>query len=177
MRPFHIGTTLALYPHKYQSNPRKEIRKMKKTWVALSLVAIVMMGVSLAYAQGPGFGRGFGKRGDCAGPCGDSSLSAEQKGELQQLRKKFFDETASLRETIRSTRFELRTLWTDAKANPEAIQAKEKELRELQNQMKDKMVQFRLEARNHLTDEQLSQFGACGGGRGGRGPGLGRGCN
>jgi Spy/CpxP family protein refolding chaperone len=157
---------------------------MKKTLVILSLAAMVVMGVTFAYAQGPGFGPGFGRkgdcggRGDCGGPCGNSTLSAEQKAELQQLRQKFFDETASLREGVRSKRLELRTLWADPKADPAAIQAKEKELRELTNQMRDKMVQFRLEARNHLTDEQLAQFGACGGGQGrgqGRGPGRGQG--
>ncbi len=93
---------------------------MKKTLVAISLVALVVMGVTYAYAQGPGFGPGFGRKGDCAGPCGESSLSAEQKGELQQLRQKFFEGTALLRETMRTKRLELRTLWTDPKAAPEA---------------------------------------------------------
>ena len=160
---------------------------MKKTLVVLSLVAMVVLGVTFAYAQGPGFGSGFGRkgdcagRGDCAGPCGGSTLSDEQKAEMQQLRQEFFNETAPLRETIRTKRLELRTLWANPKADSAAIQAMEKELRELTNQMKDKMVQFRLEARNHLTDEQLAQFGACGGGMGrgqgcGKGRGQGRGC-
>ena len=154
---------------------------MKKTLVVLSLAAIVVMGVTYVYAQGPGFGPGFGPRANCGGTgprqdCpgfkGDSTLTPAQKTELQHLRQKFFDETAPLRETIRSKRLELRSLWTDAKADPKLIQEKEKEVRELSNQMKDKMVQLRLDGRSTLTPEQLSQMG----GFRSRGRGFGRGC-
>jgi hypothetical protein len=58
---------------------------------------------------------------------------------------------------------------------------KEKELRDLQNQMRDKSLQMKLEARNFLTPEQISEFGqgmGRGFGRGhmmGGGPGFGHG--
>ncbi len=71
-------------------------------------------------------------------------------------------------------RLELRSLWTDPKADNKAIADKEKQLRDLQNQMREKMVQLKLEARSILTPEQLSEFGP-GTGRGTRGPGMGRG--
>jgi Spy/CpxP family protein refolding chaperone len=56
-------------------------------------------------------------------------------------------------------------------------------LRDLQNQLRDKAVQMRLEARKFLTPEQIAGFGPGGGtgpgfGRGhkmGYGPGMGRG--
>jgi Spy/CpxP family protein refolding chaperone len=51
------------------------------------------------------------------------------------------------------------------------IQEKEKELRDLSNQMRDKMVQHKLETRNSLTPEQISEFSSCWG----RGRGYGRG--
>jgi Spy/CpxP family protein refolding chaperone len=51
----------------------------------------------------------------------------------------------------------------------------EKELRELENQMRDKAVQMKLEARNILTPEQLADFGKFGGPGSGRGPGMGHG--
>jgi Spy/CpxP family protein refolding chaperone len=149
---------------------KKEVTKMKKVVIVLALVAVGIFGVTYVYAVGPGFGPGFG-RGDCPGFQGTSSLTPEQKSQLDESRKKFFDETVTLRETMRSKRLELRTLWADPKADPAIIQAKERELRELSNQMRDKMVQHRLEARNLLTDEQLAEFGSCGG----RGRGFGRG--
>jgi hypothetical protein len=52
---------------------------------------------------------------------------------------------------------------------------KEKELRDLQDRMKDKAIQMKLEARNILTPGQLAEFGAFGGPGSGRGPGRGHG--
>jgi Spy/CpxP family protein refolding chaperone len=60
-------------------------------------------------------------------------------------------------------RLELRSLWTNPKADSQTILVKEKELRDLQNRMKDKIVQYRLEARNSLTPEQIEKLGSIGG--------------
>ena len=68
-------------------------------------------------------------------------------------------------------RLELRLLWTDPKADSKAILAKERELGELRNRMWDKIVQYRLEARNSLTPEQIEKLGMMGG----MGLGFGRG--
>ena len=140
---------------------------MKKTIIVLGMVAVMLFGVAYVYAQGPGYGRmgwGHGKW---------SSLTPEQQTKFQELRKKFTDDTAQLRSTIFTKRQELRSLWTDPKADPLAIQEKEKELRSLQDQLRDKAVQSMLEARNILTPEQLTQFGT--GSGMGMGPGFGRG--
>jgi Spy/CpxP family protein refolding chaperone len=76
-------------------------------------------------------------------------------------------------------RLELQSLWTDPKADPRTILDKERELRDLQNQLKDKGVQMRLEARKFLTSEQIENWKpGMGMGRGHRmgcGPGMGRG--
>ncbi len=138
---------------------------MRKLIVALALAAAVVLGITYVYAQGPGYGRtgrGYEKW---------SSLTPEQQNKFQELRRKFNDETAQLRGTILTKRLELQSLWTDPKADPKAIQAKEKELTTLQDQMRDKAVQFRLEARKILTPEQLAQFGP----GSGMGPGFGGG--
>jgi Spy/CpxP family protein refolding chaperone len=138
---------------------------MRKLVVALALVAVVVLGITYVYAQGPGYGgTGWGYEKW-------SSLTPEQRTKFQELRQKFNHETAQLRGTILTKRLELQSLWADPKADPKAIQAKEKELRSLQDQMRDKAVKFRLEARNVLTPEQLAQFGP----GGGMGPGFGGG--
>jgi Spy/CpxP family protein refolding chaperone len=151
---------------------------MKKMMVILTTVAVVL-GVAYAYAQGPGSGpgRGFGRCGDCGNYEKSAPLTDAQRTQLQELRQKFFDETASLRESIHAKRQELRSLWTDPNAQPEAITMKEKELRSLQDQMRDVAVQQKLEARKILTPEQLSQggWGRGQGFRGGEGRGYGRG--
>ena len=140
---------------------------MKKTIIALGLVVLMLFGVAYVYAQGQGYGRmGWGHEKW-------SSLTQEQQTKFQELRKKFIDETAQLRSAIVTKRQELRSLWTDPKADPLAIQEKEKELRSLQDQLRDKASQSMLEARNILTPEQLTQFGT--GSGMGMGPGFGRG--
>ncbi len=166
---------------------------MKKKVVVLGLIAVMVLGVAYAFAQGPGPGQGAGP-GHRPGWGHEkwSSLTPEQQTKLQELRQKFNDETAQLRGTMLTKRLELQSLWRNPKADSKAILEKEKEFRNLQNQMKDKAVQLKLEARTILTPEQLSQFGpgmgmgrGFGGGhmmgsrhgmgRGGMGPGHGMG--
>jgi Spy/CpxP family protein refolding chaperone len=159
---------------------------MKKKMVILGLVTMMLLGVTYAYAQGPGFGPGH--RGM---PSHESwqhqespSLTPEQKVKFQELRRKFRDENAKLIGEMVTKRLELQSLWTDPKVDPKAILDKEKELRDLQNQMKDKVVQMKLEARKFLTPEQIQNWRPGRGmgpgfGRGhmmGQGMGMGRGC-
>jgi len=139
---------------------------MKKRLLVVSLVAMMVVGVTYTYARGPAYGPGY-REGDWKG----LSLTPEQKTKFQELRQKFNEETAQLRGNILTKRLELRSLWTNPNADSKAIMDKEKELRDLQNQMKDKMVQLKLEARKFLTPEQIAEFGM---GRG-MGPGFGRG--
>jgi len=143
---------------------------MKKTLLALSLIAVLILGVAYVYAQGPvrspGQGPGWkGERGWEAGNPGRfSNLTPEQKTKFQELRRRFNEETAQLRGALVTKRVELGSLWTNPNADPNAIMAKEKELRDLRNQMQDKAVQMRLEARKVLTPEQIAELG----------PGMGR---
>ena len=150
---------------------------MKKILVVLTMV-LVLAGASFVYAVGPG--SGSGPRGYCLGFGKGASLTEQQKTQFQELRQKFHDETATLREQIWAKRQELRTLWSDSKSDADAILKKEKEVRDLQDQMRDKAVQMKLEARNILTPEQLAEsgkFGDSGPGRGqGKGHGRGHGC-
>ena len=120
---------------------------MKKMMVILAAVAVVL-GVAYAYAQGPGFGQGPGRGPGRCGDCGN------------------YGKSAPLTEAQRTQLQELRSLWSDPNAKPEAIVAKEKELSSLEDQMHDAAVQQKLEARKILTPEQISQ-----GGRG-QGPGF-----
>jgi len=139
--------------------------------IALGLGVVLLLGVSYSFAKGPASGPGYEPTGACRGLWSDPTFTAEQKAKLQELRRKFVDETAQLRGTIVTKRLELQSLWTDVKADSKTIQNKEKEVSDLRNQMHDKAIQFRLEARKVLTPEQIAKFGPnCGMGRGyGRG--------
>ena len=173
---------------------------MRTKIVLLGLVAVMVLSVTYVYAQGQGMGPGMGPghRGmsESWGPAKDYPLTPDQKAKFQELRRKFRDENAKLIGAMVTKRLELRSLWSDPKADPKAILDKERELRDLQNQLRDKGVQMRLEARKFLTPEQVENwrpgcgrgqgFGGghmmCGGygmggghgmGRGGMGPGYG----
>ena len=160
---------------------------MKKTLIAASLVTVLILGVTYVYAQGAGYGPGHGPgwRGEHCWQTGEPgkalNLTPEQKAKFQELRQKFDEETAQLRGALVTKRLEAQSLWTNPKADSKAIMDKEKELRDLQNQMRDKATQFKLEARKSLTPEQISEFGQGmerGFGRGpmmGGGPGFGHG--
>lgn len=146
---------------------------MKKTVITVGLVVVMLIGITYAFAQGPGFGPGdrgaYSKEG--RGPDYLSSLTPEQKTKFQELRQKFNEETAQLRGSLLTKKLELQSLWTNPKADPKAIIEKEKELRNLKNQMGDKAIELKLETRKILTPEQIAQLGA----GWGKGHGFGRG--
>jgi zinc resistance-associated protein len=146
---------------------------MKKMIITLGLVALVLFGVTYVYAQGQGFGPGpkGGPRWESSNPGRWSTLTPEQKTKFQELRQKFNEETAQLRGAILTKRLELQSLWANPKADSKAIMDKEKELRDLQNQMREKVIQSKLEARKILSPEQIAEFGP----GFGMGPGFGRG--
>jgi Spy/CpxP family protein refolding chaperone len=138
---------------------------MKKAMVALGLVVVMLLGVSYVYAQEqgnpPGHERMHGKK--TWGHEKGLNLTPEQKAKFKELRRKFIGENAQLIGGLVARRLELRSLWTDPKADSQAILAKERELRDLQNQMRDKIVRYKLEVRKFLTPEQIEKFGMMGG--------------
>jgi Spy/CpxP family protein refolding chaperone len=153
---------------------KKEVRSMKKAGIAIGLAVVMLLSLSYVYAQqDPGAGRELkGVQGHKYEHLGKRlDLDQKQKASLHELHRKFKGETAQLIGELVTKRIELRVLWSDPKADSEAILAKEKELRDLQNQMKDKIVQYKLEARKLLKPEQIEKLGSMGG----MGFGFGRG--
>jgi len=140
---------------------------MKKKIIALTLTVFLLLGVTYVYAQGPGVGFGPKRMSESWTPKGGPPLTQDQITKFQELRQKFTAETAKLRGDLLTKRLELQSLWTNPKAEDKAIMEKEKELRELQNQLKEKALQFRLESRKFLTPEQIAGWGS------GFGPGRG----
>ena len=148
---------------------------MKKWMIAFGLFAATVFSVGYTFAQGSGHGPGHGSthqesvhgRGhgemrhhESADAGEDLSLTTEQRAKFQELRRKFKSENAQLIGALVAKRLELQSLWTDPKAESKAIMDKEKELSDLKNQMRDKAVQLKLEARKFLTPEQITKFGA-----------------
>jgi Spy/CpxP family protein refolding chaperone len=131
---------------------------MKRVILALSLAAVVLLSGTHVYAQvsDPAH-KGMHSHESMASHKG-LSLTLEQKAKFQEMRRMFIRENAQLIGALVAKRLEIRSLWTDPKSDPNAILDKEKELRALQNQMKNKAIQTMLEARKILTPEQIENW-------------------
>jgi zinc resistance-associated protein len=148
---------------------------MKKSG-KLSLLLVLALAVSLGVAGSVGaqsMGKGMGH-----GP-GMMNLTPEQAGKIFDLKEKMHADTAGLRKQMMVKRAELGALWKAEKPDQNAIQAKQKELNGLRDQMQEKMTAFRLEAKKIAPNFSMGMGhgkgmgGCCGMGPGGMGMGPG----
>jgi Spy/CpxP family protein refolding chaperone len=136
---------------------------MKKSG-KLSLLLVMALTLSLGLAasvwaqpMGKGMGRGPGMM----------NLTPEQAGKIFDLKEKMHADTAGLRKQKMVKHAELAALWKVEKPDQTAIQAKQKEVNALRDQMQEKMTAFRLEAKKIAPDFQMGM---------GKGMGMGHGC-
>jgi zinc resistance-associated protein len=135
----------------------KNVRK-----VSLRLVLTLALSLGLAasvWAQPMGKGKGQGM-----------NLTPEQAGQIFDLQEKFHADTVGLRKQMMVKEAELAVLWGAEKPDQTAIQAKQKELNVLRDQMQEKMTAMQFEVKKIAPDYDM--------GRGmgeGRGQGLGKG--
>jgi Spy/CpxP family protein refolding chaperone len=148
---------------------------MKKPFIAVGFLAIVFFVAGYALAQGSGHESRHGsmhqqgsvqqqegshhRHQESAAPGKDFSLTPEQKSKFQDLWRKFRLENAQLIGALVAKRIELDALWSDPKADPKAIMEKEKEMGAFRFQLREKIIQSKLEARQFLTPEQMVHFG------------------
>ncbi|MBI4796619.1 MAG: Spy/CpxP family protein refolding chaperone [Deltaproteobacteria bacterium] len=135
-------------------------KTMAKAYVIPLMLALVL---SLSTAS---WARPFGG--------GPMNLTPEQAGQLFDLKEQFMNETAGLRKAMWMKRAEMAALWKVENPDQAQIKAKQKELSALREQMQEKMVAYRLQAR------KICPMGGKGMGRGmgmgmGMGPGMGMG--
>ena len=154
---------------------------MKKTTiVGLGLILVLALVATVALAWGPGFGPGFGRGfgGSAFGSPPIPNLTAEQSAQIQALRDGFLKEIEPLQKELYTKGTELRNLWQSPNPDQAAISAKQKEMFNLQYQLKEKATNLGFEIRKVLTPDQLAQLpafnqGAGFGPGGGFGPGMG----
>lgn len=85
-------------------------------------------------------------------------LSSEQKQEIHSLNETFRNEIERLHSEEFKIKTELKLLWLQPHPDPRRIMSKEKAMHDLEWQMKEKSVQYRLAFRDKLTPEQLSEY-------------------
>lgn len=158
---------------------------MKKTFVigaGVVLGVALVATVALAFGPwsgpwsgpgfGPGFGRGFG--GPAYGVPPIPNLTAEQSAKIQALRDGFLKDVEPLQRELYTKEMEVRSLWSAQNPDKAAIEAKQKEISNLQSQLQEKATNLALEMRKVLTPEQLAQLPAFNQAEGfGPGPGYG----
>ena len=108
----------------------------------LSLLLVLALALSLGlaasvWAQPKGKGMGPGMK----------TLTPEEAGKIFDLKEKLHTDTAALRKQMMVKHAELAALWAAEKPEESAIQAKQKELNALRDQMQEKMTAFEFEAK------------------------------
>ncbi len=139
----------------------------KVTLWLLALAVVLSLSLGAAWAFGPkgmmGQGRGM-----------MMNLTTDQAGKFFDLKEKFRGDTANLRKGLLIKHMEMRDLWKAENPDEKAILAKQKEINALRDQLIEKRIAFRFEAKKIAP--QLAFMGM---GRGmgmGHGMGMGGGC-
>jgi len=144
--------------------------KTRKISIAVMLaLALTLALAASSWAQPMGGGMGGGKGG---GMMGAMNLTPDQAGKFFDLKEKFRNDTAALRRDMMVKHAELAALKKAEKPDQAAIDAKQKEVKALWDQMKEKRTAFQAEA-GKISPELAKGFGR--GMGGGRGPGRGMG--
>lgn len=140
---------------------------MKRARIPVMLVVALVLSLGLASASYARMGMGgCGPHG-----MGMMNLTPEQAGQMFDLKQKFLNDTAALRKDMMIKRTEMAALWRAETPDQNNIRAKQKELSALRDQMQEKAMAFRLEAR------KICPMGGKMGGMGmGGGCGMGMAC-
>ncbi len=131
---------------------------MKKTLIITSTFLIVSMMTASAFAWGPGSGRGNNQ--NCPGfgqQAGLDNLTQEQKSELSALRQQFIDESYDVRSQKIKKHEELKLLMETSEPDREKINTLSQQITDLQKQLRDKKIDFTLEAKKISPELNMSQ--------------------
>lgn len=130
---------------------------MKKSGLAL-IIAILFLMAGAAFA-------GEKEKNGWMGPFSPDTLSklklsADQSSQIQALRGTVIQTVAPLRNSLSEIKGELTALWYANEPDKDRIKEKQKEVRSLREQIKDKIANYSLELKKLLTPEQNIQLAA-----------------
>jgi len=131
-------------------------QSLKKTWVVISLLAV--LGLSLGAADTAWARGGWG--------CMNANVTPDQSAQLFDLKQQFMNDTAGLRKQMMIKRTELAALWRSGTPDQNQIQVKQQEVNALRDQLQEKRTAFRLQAQKICPQAGMGM---------GRGKGQGRG--
>lgn len=140
-----------------------------KRYATATIITLLVIAIAL-----PVFGHGFEQRGGkemsqqgfdgrrYAGNCYGvtTTLTAEQSKDLKVIRDKHLEEITPLRSELFAKRSELKLLWNKENPDGDKIKAKHREIDTIQNQLRDKMIDYRLKTNQIVPSDQRK--GVCG---------------
>jgi zinc resistance-associated protein len=137
---------------------------MKKLLIVLGGVVLVASLAVPLLAHGPGWSTGHHMGGYWGSDSGSlwgydrsyGELSSEQRGKLEELDRKFYEETNTLRNEIWAKSAELNSLLNSTDPDHEKLRAVQRELSELRTKMDDRRLSYELEARKILPESRFS---------------------
>lgn len=136
---------------------------MKKKW---ALIVTAAMALLMIASQATAF-RGYGSPGNTRGCCPQMSgywaseldLTEPQKDQIRAMNETFTNENNELKEQIYAKHQELRQLWAEPEPDQNRIIAKQQEINQLKNDLRDKTTLHRMKVRNEvLTYEQREKL-------------------
>ncbi|MBN2061288.1 MAG: periplasmic heavy metal sensor [Deltaproteobacteria bacterium] len=150
---------------------------MKKMIIVIGSLLLVGSIAGTAFSWGPGFGKGrhsmaYGDRCPIyneryGGAYG--SLTEDQRVKIEELDRRFYDETVDLRDKLRTKSAEMGGILNDKEPDMEKAKALLKEINDLKDALSEKGLEYQLESRKILPDSRYGRgYGI------GYGPGMSR---
>ncbi|CCK79062.1 Spy/CpxP family protein refolding chaperone [Desulfobacula toluolica] len=135
---------------------------MKKLTLIISSLLMVAMVAGSVFAWGPAKGQSMGQgfNQNCPGYGGQAiwnDLSKEQKDELNTLRQKFIDETYAIRSEKFQKKQEMRLLMETSQPDRAKLDSFSQDLADLQKKLRDKRIDFQLEAKKIAPGLNMGQ--------------------
>ena len=155
-------------------NKRLDMNRLSVLFIMFLMAALIFFlfmlmsaGKALADPWGRGMGPRLGQRLYV-----DDDLTPDQSAKMEKMRLDHWKEVAPLRQELGAKRAEMRLLDAGSKAEAARMESLRKDIRDLQEKIREKNVNYRLECQDLRTPEQQgpgSSFSP------GRGRGAGRG--
>jgi Spy/CpxP family protein refolding chaperone len=129
--------------------------------IGISFLVAAVAVPAVVLAQGWRGGQMMGNRGMGPGSMmgyerGYGTITPEQRTQLDQLDRRFYDETADLKKDLWNKSFELNTILNGTDPDIEKVKALNKEVNDLRGKLNEKSLDHQLEARKVTPDSQFS---------------------
>ena len=130
----------------------------KMIGIGFLVAALAVPSVVLAHGWGRGHmmdNWGMGPGAMTPHDRGYSTLTPEQRTQLDQLHRRFYEETADLRKDLWNKSAELNTLLSATDPDLEKVKTLNKEINDLRAKLDEKSLNYQLEARKVTPDTQF----------------------